>query len=141
MKFTAIGEFVCLQFYRKKFQIQLRTKHNELFLNAIETNCERLEAGNKKISYLKEDNDNFKVSGEETRLYVTLKNFSKIWSTENGPKAQHPFMKPFFDGSDIHFEPKVPLSGIGLMHYTNDDNYAGLIVPYLKTMKYKHIDF
>lgn len=121
--------------------MKLGTKHTELLLNAIETNYERLDAGNRKLSYLKEDSDNFKVSGEETRVYVTLRHFSKIFSKENGPKAQHPFMKPFFDGSDIHFEPKVPLSGIGLMHYTNDDSHAGLIVPYLKTMKYRHIDF
>lgn len=122
-------------------QAKLETTHNtELLLNAIETNYEKFEPGNRKLSYLKEESDNFKVSGEESRVYVTLRNFS-IWSKENGPKAQHPFMKPFFDGSDIHFEPKVPLSGIGLMHYTNDDNHAGLIVPYLKTMKYQHIDF
>lgn len=111
-------------------------------LNAVETNYERLEARNRKLSYLKGDSDNFKVSAEETRLYMTLRNFeTKISSKVNGPKAQHPFMKPFFDGSNICFEPKVPFSGIRLMHYTNDDNHAGLIMPYLKTMKYKHIEF
>lgn len=59
VKFTAIGEFVCLQFYRRKLQTQLRTKHNELLLHAIETNCERIEAGNRRISYLKEDTFRF----------------------------------------------------------------------------------
>lgn len=132
-----------LEFSRKKLPAKLSPEHNEFLLHAIETTkCEHLRVGNRKTSYLKQNADKFKVSGDETQMYVSLKNSSKFWTfNKNGPKAQHPFMKPFFDGSDIHLEPKVPLSGIGLMHYTNDDSCAGLIVPYVKTLRYRHIEF
>lgn len=112
-------------------------------LNDVEPNPNILEAGSRKHGYLVENSDRFKVSGEDSKTFINLRKFpkSQFFSKDNGPKAQHPFMRPFFDGTDVHFEPKVPLSGGGLMHYTNDDNHAGLIIPFLKTMKYKHINF
>lgn len=38
---------------------------------------------------------------------------------------------PFFDATDV--KNVSPLSGFGLLHYTNDDEYAGYVRPYLIT--------
>ena len=32
-----------------------------------------------------------------------------------------------------------PLSGVGFMHYSNDDSYAGYIRPYIMNFKYKNV--
>lgn len=45
---------------------------------------------------------------------------------------------PFFDGVDVTFDFVSPLSGLGLLHYTNDDKYAGYIRPYLRSFNYNH---
>lgn len=141
VKLTEKEGFVCLQFYRKMMETRTVSPNSALLLNEVETDYTRLSAG--KHGYLSENSDNFIVSGEESKVFIQLRKFPKqqFFSKENGPKAQSPFMKPFFDGSDIVFEPSVPLSGGGLLHYTNDSNHAGLIAPFLKTMKYKHINF
>jgi len=44
---------------------------------------------------------------------------------------------PYFDGNDISFKVKSPLSGITLMHYTNDEKYAGYIRPVIKSLDYR----
>jgi hypothetical protein len=44
---------------------------------------------------------------------------------------------PYFDGSDITFDVKAPLSGIGLIYYTNDYNYAGYIRPVVNCLDYR----
>jgi hypothetical protein len=48
---------------------------------------------------------------------------------------------PSFIGNDITTDSPCPLSGIGLMHYTNEDDfsYAGHIKPYLKTFSFHHL--
>ena len=46
---------------------------------------------------------------------------------------------PYFDGTAIEFDKKGPLSGVGFMHYSNDDSYAGYIRPYIMSFKYKHV--
>ena len=46
---------------------------------------------------------------------------------------------PYFDGADTTFEVESPLSGIGLIHYTNDIEFAGYIRPYLRSYKYGKI--
>ncbi|CRL00495.1 CLUMA_CG013756, isoform A [Clunio marinus] len=140
IKFTAVEDYVALQFYRKR--LQSSPEPQDLLLSLIDTESKKNETINSKYGYLDEKSEIFKTSSEDNKVVVKLRTFSKtqFFSKEaRGPKGQHPFMRPFFDGSDISFEPKVPLSGAGLMHYTNDDNFAGLFAPFLKTMKYKHI--
>jgi hypothetical protein len=41
---------------------------------------------------------------------------------------------PFFDGTEVTTDNKVPLAGIGFMHFTSSDEYAGYIKPYLITL-------
>lgn len=114
--------------------------NSEFLLNELDKTYTKLGTG--KNGYLSDNSSNFSVIGEESKSFIQLKKFNMSQFTKgNGPKAQTPFMKPFFDGSDIVFEPSVPLSGGGLLHYTNDSNYAGLIAPFLKTLKYRNINF
>ena len=42
----------------------------------------------------------------------------------------------YLDGSDISFDVKAPLAGIGFYHYTNDDSYFGFIRPYIFALNY-----
>ncbi|CAO1346334.1 unnamed protein product [Diamesa tonsa] len=46
---------------------------------------------------------------------------------------------PYFDGTAIEFDNKTPLSGVGFMHFTNDDSYAGYIRPYIMSFRYKTV--
>lgn len=46
---------------------------------------------------------------------------------------------PFFDGSDIEFDSVAPISGIGLIHYTNDKDYAGYIRPTISSLNYQKL--
>lgn len=43
---------------------------------------------------------------------------------------------PFIDAADIIFDVKSPLAGIGLLHYTNDEHYAGYIRPFLRSLNF-----
>lgn len=43
---------------------------------------------------------------------------------------------PYFDGDDVTFTHAAPISGIGIIHYTNDPEYAGYIWPIIETMDY-----
>lgn len=45
---------------------------------------------------------------------------------------------PYLDGIDVTFDVKSPLSGIGLMHFTNDAHYAGYIRPFLRSFSYEN---
>lgn len=46
---------------------------------------------------------------------------------------------PYFDGTAIEFDNKTPLSGVGFMHFTNDDSYAGYIRPYIMSFRYQSV--
>jgi hypothetical protein len=46
---------------------------------------------------------------------------------------------PFFDAEKTKIDKSVPLSGIELMHYTNDRKYAGFIKPYLIAAHFKDL--
>ncbi|CAO1331992.1 unnamed protein product [Diamesa serratosioi] len=46
---------------------------------------------------------------------------------------------PYFDGTNIEFDKPAPLSGLGFLHYSNDDSYAGYIRPYIRSFKYKNV--
>jgi hypothetical protein len=44
---------------------------------------------------------------------------------------------PIFDTSDVTFDIKAPLSGIGFLHYTKSNDHVGLIKPYLISFDYR----
>jgi hypothetical protein len=45
-----------------------------------------------------------------------------------------------FDKEPVRLDIPAPLSGLGLLHYTNDiDGFAGCIKPYLNTLPYKNL--
>lgn len=72
---------------------------------------------------------------------VTLGNSSiivKFGASNQKMDAGQTFI-PFFDGSDAMFEVESPLAGIGLLHYTNDPQYAGYIRPYLRSYNYGNV--
>lgn len=46
---------------------------------------------------------------------------------------------PFFDGHNIEFDSAAPISGIGIMHYTNNMQYGGYIRPTISSLNYKKI--
>jgi len=46
---------------------------------------------------------------------------------------------PYFDGNEVTFDIKSPLSGITLIHYTNDVNYAGFIRPVIRSLDYRKL--
>lgn len=43
---------------------------------------------------------------------------------------------PFFDTTNIAFDSIAPISSIGLIHYTNSDEYAGFVRPTIKSIDY-----
>jgi hypothetical protein len=55
-------------------------------------------------------------------------------SEEDSDESQN--FVPYFDGSEVTTETLTPLAGIGLMHFTGDNEYAGYIKPYLITLNY-----
>lgn len=46
---------------------------------------------------------------------------------------------PFFDGSDVGFDSVAPISSVGLIHYTNDKDYAGYIRPTISSLNYRNL--
>lgn len=49
---------------------------------------------------------------------------------------------PFFDGVAVTFDSPSPLSGVGLMHYTNSKDFAGYLRPFLRSFNYaEHLEY
>jgi hypothetical protein len=46
---------------------------------------------------------------------------------------------PYFDGNEVTFDIKSPLTGISLIHYTNDPKYAGFIRPVIRSLDYRKL--
>lgn len=72
--------------------------------------------------------ENFNLTyGDHNNVYI------KFAKTSNDGQ-----ILPFFDGVMATFAIKSPLSGIGLLHYTNDDQHAGYIRPFLRSFNYEN---
>lgn len=54
--------------------------------------------------------------------------YIEFWRKDNG--------FPYFDTTSVSYEIKAPIMGIGFFHYTNSDEYAGFIRPYLIPFHY-----
>ena len=93
--------------------------------------------------YISENSDVHRIIDKIPKLKEDSKKFTKIidkaiqFEVSNDSEDAGQSFVPYLDGSDIEFDVKAPLSGIGFMYYTNDDYYAGYIRPYLKSFKYK----
>lgn len=45
-------------------------------------------------------------------------------------------MVPYFDSTDITFDVKAPIGGIGFFHHTSSVEYAGFIRPFVSNVNY-----
>lgn len=61
------------------------------------------------------------------------------FDTSNMDKDMGQTLLPRFISEDVTADSAVPLSGIGLMHYTNDAAYGGFIKPYFKTFNFNYL--
>jgi hypothetical protein len=41
---------------------------------------------------------------------------------------------PYFDANDVEFYSRGPITSVGLIHYTNDEIFAGYIKPTIKSL-------
>ncbi|CAO1373741.1 unnamed protein product [Diamesa hyperborea] len=93
--------------------------------------------------YISQNSDVHSIIDKIPKLKEDSKKFTKIidkaiqFEVSNDDEDAGQSFVPYLDGSDIEFDVKAPLSGIGFMYYTNDDYYAGYIRPYLKSFNYK----
>jgi hypothetical protein len=101
------------------------TKGNEIEIgNYTRVSLKPLELGS---------SEGLSTSGDFTVSRNVLVNF------KNKEAYEHPgeYLLPYFDGSEISFDPPAPLSTIELVHYTNDKKHAGYIRPVIKSLDYK----
>lgn len=49
-------------------------------------------------------------------------------------------MVPYFDATDITFDEKSALGGIGFMHHSSSMDYAGYIRPLIYSLHYNYLD-
>ena len=45
-------------------------------------------------------------------------------------------MVPYFDSTDISFDVRAPLGGIGFFHHSSSSDYAGYIRPFIYSLNY-----
>lgn len=78
------------------------------------------------------NNQEFKHPGKSnsTNIKVNKNRIISFGLSNEKSDAGQQFV-PFFDGSDISINSLSPLSGFGLLHYTDDEDYAGYIRPFL----------
>lgn len=59
-----------------------------------------------------------------------------VFGTSNEREDAGQTFVPFLDSNEVTLNIKAPLAGIGLLHYSNRDDYAGYIKPYIRTLNY-----
>lgn len=101
----------------------------EMFENAAPV--KNRQSFNDTIPGLDESSDKFKIN---KKLLIEFG-----LSNEEADAGQS--FVPYFDGSDITFDVKSPLSGLGLFHYTRHSDYAGYIRPTLQSLNYENFIF
>lgn len=72
------------------------------------------------------------------RIVVSHDGAVKFQMTSEESDAGQNFA-PFFDGSDVGFDSVAPISGVGLIHYTNGKDYAGYIRPTISSLNYRNL--
>jgi len=79
-----------------------------------------------------------KIEGLSSSTNFTVRNITKIkFSTSSEGYDNGQSFVPYFDGNAVTMDIKAPLSGIGLIQYTNDWTFAGYIRPVLKSLDYR----
>lgn len=73
------------------------------------------------------------------KKFSTRNNIKVIFGISNEDNDAGQSFVPYFDGTNITFDISAPLSGISLIHYTNDVNYAGYIRPVLRSLNYRKL--
>ncbi|CAO1353050.1 unnamed protein product [Diamesa tonsa] len=63
-------------------------------------------------------------------------NYNILFGTSNQKSDAGQSMVPYFDSTDITFDVKAPLGGIGFLHHTSSVEYAGFIRPYILNLNY-----
>ena len=48
-------------------------------------------------------------------------------------------MVPYFDSTDIAFDVRSPLGGIGFFHHSSSSDYAGYIRPIIYSLDYRSL--
>lgn len=62
----------------------------------------------------------------------------QLKKSNEGADAGQSFL-PYFDPVEVTFDKPAPISMIELIHYTNDERYAGFIRPFIKSIDYKNV--
>ncbi|CAO1331449.1 unnamed protein product [Diamesa serratosioi] len=128
------------EFYRTNDTFRLRTYSKKFTNFTIGTVSDKEE--------IQVDNDVYKIFKLQDRIPNMLKTKGKIDTKYNktimfGPSNQEAdagqSMVPYFDATDITFDLKAPLGGIGLFHHTSDSAYAGYVRPFVSSLNYSDI--
>jgi len=80
-----------------------------------------------------------KIPGLSTTntLYTVRRNARVTFSLSNEKADAGQSFVPYFDGNEVSFNIKAPLSGLTFVHYTNDENHAGYIKPVISSLDYR----
>jgi hypothetical protein len=70
-------------------------------------------------------------------LYTVRMNARVSFSISNEKADAGQSFVPYFDGSEVSFNIKSPLSGLTFVHYTNDESYAGYVKPVISSLDYR----
>ncbi|CAO1352978.1 unnamed protein product [Diamesa tonsa] len=65
--------------------------------------------------------------------------YDVFFGTSNQVSDAGQTMVPFFDTTDITFNVKAPLGGIGFFHHSSSSDYAGYIRPIIYSLDYKSL--
>lgn len=108
----------------KSMESEVNILMSDNFKNVIEKNLES------KIPGIADHSGSFVIAKGNT--------FVKFGASSEAVDFGQTFV-PFFDGVDEVFDVPSPLSGIGFLHYTNDDRYAGFIKPSVKSFDFRNV--
>lgn len=71
------------------------------------------------------------ANGDSAGQFIVIKNKELVFG-----QREDGMIAPFFDSSDVSFDIKAPLAGVGFIMYTNNVTYAGFIRPTLIALNY-----
>lgn len=88
-------------------------------------------------------NITLKIPGVENSSdkFVITKQKKVLFGLSNEKVDAGQSFVPYFDGTDITLDVRSPLTGIGFLHYTKNESYAGYIRPFLNTLHYSDFVF
>lgn len=87
---------------------------------------------------------NFKIPGldlKSSQNFITNKHQTIEFGLSNEEVDAGQSFVPYFDGSDTSLDVKSPIAGLGFLHYTNNEDFAGFVKPYTITLNYDDFIF